>query len=422
MLDNKLVKKEIHGIIKELLDKRRVVFDFDTFKYISKTLHSCSQTKEKIRAKRKLISKRIASSKGCPQVMLEVKDELASLKNDLLLIENEYNWLNTQFSGYLAQIPNLLDPSVPEGKDEANNKLIGYGETKLIEKTKPTLSHHEIAEKLDVLDVARAVKISKNRFSILTGKGAWLERKLGQFMLEHQINQNGYREVSVPLLVNEKAMFGCGQLPKFAGDVYGTEDLFLIPTAEVPLTSMMQGEVLAESQLPLKLVALTPCFRREAGSYGKDTKGLIRQHQFYKVELVWLSTPEKSAKAHEQLLKDACSILDILSLSYRKMLLCAGDTGFNAAKCYDVEVYFPAQKKYREISSCSNCTDFQARRSNIRYTPKEGGKPRFVHSLNGSGLAVGRTLSAILENCQLDDGRIKLPARLADYLGGQEFL
>jgi seryl-tRNA synthetase len=282
--------------------------------------------------------------------------------------------------------------------------------------------HDELGARLG-MRFERAAKLSGARFVVLEGQLARLERALAAFMLDLQTKEHGYREVSVPLLVRDEALFGTGQLPKFAQDLFRTDSgHWLIPTAEVPLTNLVAGEILAEAELPLRFTACTPCFRSEAGAAGKDTKGMLRQHQFWKVELVSVTTPETSAAEHERMTKCAEECLKRLELPYRVVLLCSGDTGFASAKTYDLEVWLPGQGVYREISSCSNCTDFQARRMQARYRPAAGGSPRFVHTLNGSGLAVGRTLIAVLENFQEEDGSVRLPGALVPYMDGVDRL
>jgi len=288
----------------------------------------------------------------------------------------------------------------------------------------PVKEHWEIGADLGGLDFERAAKLAGARFAVATGQVARLERALAAFMLDLQTMEHGYLEVAPPLMVNRATMTGTGQLPKFAEDLFKLEnwDYFLIPTAEVPLTNLYRDEVIEDSALPAKFTAATPCFRSEAGSYGKDTKGLIRQHQFLKVEMVRIERPEESYAALEAMRGHAEEVLRRLELPYRVITLCTGDMGFSAAKTYDLEVWLPGQGKYREISSCSNCEDFQARRANIRYRPAGSKKPAFVHTLNGSGLAVGRTLVAVLENCQQADGSVKVPAALVPYMGGRELL
>jgi seryl-tRNA synthetase len=317
----------------------------------------------------------------------------------------------------------MPDPSVPVGADtSANLELRRVGEPKRFDFA--PAPHWELGPALGILDFERAAKVSGARFTVMMDAGARLERALIQFMLDLHTRERGYREVVPPYLVTPGTMLGTGQLPKFEGDLFkthaGERVLYLIPTAEVPLTALHAEEILESERLPLKYVAFTPCFRSEAGSYGKDVRGLIRQHQFHKVELVKLTTAETSMQELETMTADAEEVLRRLGLAYRVVVLCTGDMGFNAAKTYDIEVWLPGQGDYREISSCSNCTDFQARRSNIRYRSEPKAKPRFVHTLNGSGLAVGRTLIAVLENYQQADGSVAIPEALRPYMDGLE--
>jgi len=317
----------------------------------------------------------------------------------------------------LASLPNILDDAVPDGADEASNvEVRRWGEPRRFD-FEPA-PHWEIGERLGILDFARAAKLSGSRFTVLAGAGARLSRALVAFFLDRAAKR-GYAEVALPLLVSRGTMWSTGQLSKFADAMFADEqaDLFLIPTAEVPLTALRGGEILEAGDLPVKYVAATPCFRKEAGAAGKDTRGLMRQHQFDKVELVWLTTPQNSAAALEALTNDAESLLAELELPYRTVALCAGDVGFNAARTYDIEVWIPSSGGYREISSCSNCTDFQARRGAIRFRPEASGKPELVHTLNGSGLAVGRAMIAILENGQQADGSVVLPQALVPFVG-----
>jgi seryl-tRNA synthetase len=334
----------------------------------------------------------------------------------------------------LTSIPNLTQDSVPPGISEHDNvEQKQWG-------TKPHFDftprpHWELGEALGILDLERAAKLSGARFAVYWDQGARLERALANFMLDIHTRDHGYREVLPPVMVNSRSLFGTGQLPKFADDLfrctdaegftpgqYRENDHWLIPTAEVPVTNLYRDEVLDESALTASLAAYTPCFRSEAGSYGKDVRGIIRQHQFQKVELVKFTRPEDSEAEHEKLTRDAESILERLRLPYRRMLLCAGDTGFSASKTYDIEVWLPGQGLYREISSCSNFESFQARRANIRYRPLGRNKTEFVHTLNGSGLAIGRTWLAILENYQQADGSIRIPEALVPYMGGETLI
>jgi seryl-tRNA synthetase len=323
---------------------------------------------------------------------------------------------------FLLVLPNVPDASVPAGEDAAANvEVRRVGEPRAF--AFPPRAHWDLGPELGILDFERAARISGARFAVLWDLGARMERALIQFMLDLH-GSRGYREVIPPYLVTAETLTGTGQLPKFEGDLFktsaGERDLYLIPTAEVPLTCLHRDEILDTAGLPRKYVAFTPCFRSEAGSYGKDVRGLIRQHQFHKVELVKLTTPESSMEELEGMVRDAEEVLKRLALPYRVVVLSTGDMGFAAAKTYDIEVWLPGQQAYREISSCSNCTDFQARRASLRYRAEAGVKPRFLHTLNGSGLAVGRTLIAVLENHQQEDGSVVVPEVLRPYLGGVE--
>ena len=321
------------------------------------------------------------------------------------------------------RIPNLPHASVPAGKDPADNReLRRWGTPPAF--SFPAHAHWDIGEALGILDFERAARIAGARFAVLTGAGARLERALINFMLDLHTGPHGYCEVLPPFMVNRAAMTGTGQLPKFEEDLFRLrdDDYFLIPTAEVPVTNLLRDDIVPDDRLPLRYTAYTPCFRREAGSYGKDTRGLIRQHQFNKVELLKFATPERSYDELETLLLDAEEVLQELELPYRVVTLCTGDLGFSAAKTYDIEVWLPGLQAFREISSCSNFEDFQARRANVRYRRRGKTKTAFVHTLNGSGLAVGRTLVAILENCQQEDGTVKIPAVLRPYMGGVDVI
>jgi seryl-tRNA synthetase len=361
--------------------------------------------------------------------------EIRTLKDTLDALEKQAAKLDDQMRQVLAGIPNLTRDEVPIGTSEADNKTVKtWGEIPKFGFTpKP---HWELGESLGILDLERAAKISGARFAVYMGAGARLERALISFMLDLHTSKHGYTEVLPPFMVNSKSLFGTGQLPKFAEDLFRCSDAdseavakgefrdndhWLIPTAEVPVTNLYRDEILDEARLPISLTAYTPCFRAEAGAAGKDTRGIIRQHQFQKVELVKFTLPEDSDAEHEKLTRDAEEILEALKLPYRRVLLCTGDTGFSSAKTYDLEVWLPGQQLYREISSCSNFEAFQARRANIRYRPSgPKGKPEFVHTLNGSGLAVGRTWLAIVENYQQADGSVLIPEALQPYMGGLE--
>ncbi len=346
--------------------------------------------------------------------------EVDQLKHQVKELEAKATDADAEVMNLLMTVPNKPHSSVPVGKTEKDNVITKtHGEPpKFSFKAK---EHFELGEKLGIIDFDRAGKTTGARFSFLKGAAAQMERSLIQFMMDTHANQHGYTEMIPPFIVNSKSLTGTGQFPKFKEDVFaltGT-DYYLIPTAEVPVTNYYYEETLAETDLPKSFCAYSPCFRSEAGSYGKDTKGLIRQHQFNKVELMTFCHPSESQNVHEQLTSHAEAILTALELPYRKMLLCTGDMGFGSAKTYDLEVWLPGQNAYREISSCSNFEDFQARRANIRFKPKDGGKPQFVHTLNGSGLAVGRTLVAIFENYQRENGTIAIPKALQKYMGGK---
>ncbi len=370
------------------------------------------------RAKKNQISKDIPMKKKAGEDIAPLMAESTKISQEMEASEKALQELQAAMDADLLTIPNCFDDSVPIGSDEKGNKEVHKrGEPKKF--SFPAKDHHDLGVQLGILDFDRATRMASTRFSALLGKGAKLERALIQFMLDLHTEQHGYTEMVPPFLCNSKAMVGTTQLPKFREDLFKIEgfDLFLIPTAEVPVTNFYREEILDESKLPQFFTAYTPCFRSEAGSYGRDTRGLIRQHQFDKVELVIFSHPDHSFQLHEKLTAHAEKVLDLLELPYRRMLLCSGDMGFGSAKTYDLEVWLPAQNTYREISSCSNFVDFQARRAGIKFKGKDGGKPRFVHTLNGSGLAVGRTLVAILENYQQEDGSVLIPKALQKYTG-----
>ena len=370
-------------------------------------------------ARRNEASKAIgaAMGKGDTATADSLKTEVAMLKDSLPAIEDQERALGAELDGILAAIPNLPFDDVPQGADENDNvEIARWGEQRTFDFAPK--DHADLGPPLG-LDFETGVAISGSRFTFMRGQMARLNRALGQFMLDHQTSVNGYSECNTPVLVNDGAMYGTDKLPKFAEDSFRTTDgRWLIPTAEVSLTSSVAGQILDEGALPIRMTALTLCFRSEAGAAGKDTKGLIRQHQFEKVELVSVTRPEDSAAEHERMTSAAESILQALELPYRKLLLCTGDMGFGARKTYDLEVWLPGQGLYREISSCSNCGDFQARRMNSRYRPVDSKGNIFVHTLNGSGVAVGRTLVAVLENYQEADGSVTVPTALLPYMGG----
>ena len=388
---------------------------------------------ERLKAERNSLSDEVGRARRAGMDATAIMDEVRRLKAEGEALEAAAAAAEDALRSTLAALPNLPDTSVPAGADEHGNvELKRWGTPPVFAfAAKP---HYELGEALGVLDLERAAKLSGARFAVFWGDGARLERALAQWMLDVQTREHGYLEVAPPLMVNSRSLFGTGQLPKFADDLFRTSDAdafepgvlrendhWLIPTAEVPLTNLMRDEIVDAQELPLSLTACTPCFRSEAGSYGRDVRGVIRQHQFTKVELVKFARPEESDAAHEQMTRDAETILERLELPYRRMLLCAGDMGFSAAKTFDLEVWLPGQSAYREISSVSNCGAFQARRANIRYRNAKG-KAEHLHTLNGSGLAVGRTWVAVLENYQQEDGTVRVPEVLQPYMGGADVI
>ncbi len=380
------------------------------------------QEVEQLRHRQRGAGEEIARRGKAGQDASELKAEMKAVAERIKRGEARLEEVKAGLERFLMVVPNLPDPSVPVGRDEtANQEVRRVGEPRAFDF--PPKAHWDLGPELGILDFERAAALSGARFAVYWDAGARLERALIQLMLDLH-GSRGYHEVIPPYLVTAEALTGTGQLPKFEGDLFktaaGERTLYLIPTAEVPLTNLHRGEILDAATLPRKYAAFTPCFRSEAGSYGKDVRGLIRQHQFHKVELVKLTTPESSSAELESMVADAEEVLKRLELPYRVVVLATGDLGFSAAKTYDLEVWLPGQQAYREISSCSNCADFQARRADLRYRPEPGAKPRFLHTLNGSGLAVGRTLIAVLENGQQADGSVVVPAALRPYLGGLE--
>ena len=367
-------------------------------------------------ARRNALAKQIGPLKRTGGDTTALEAEAAGLRDAMAGLEARAAAAEADIDARLASLPNILDPDVPDGADEtANVEEKRVGEPAALATAR---QHFELGEALGLMDFTAATKLAGSRFTVLRGPLARLERALGQFMIDLHVTEHGYEETAVPLLVNDATAYGSNQLPKFVDDMFRTTDgRWLIPTAEVPLTNMAAGEILPEVRLPWRMVALTDCFRSEAGSAGRDTRGMLRQHQFRKVELVSITRPQDSEAEHERMTRCAETVLERLELPYRRMLLCAGDTGFGAAKTYDLEVWLPGQGTYREISSCSNTRAFQARRMNARYRPTEG-KPEFVHSLNGSGVAVGRALIAVMETYQQPDGSITVPEALRPYMGG----
>ncbi|AEI14228.1 Seryl-tRNA synthetase [Flexistipes sinusarabici DSM 4947] len=417
MLDLKFIVKN-PDTVKENLRKRGEKIDIDEIVMLDGQRREIIQRVESLKKERNEVSKQIGELKRRNEDISEITRKMKKVSNDIAAYDSEMKSVETAIKNKLLRIPNLLSERTPVGADDTENVVDHeWGE-------KPDFGfeakpHWEIAEDLNLVDFTRGAKIAQSRFSVYTGMGAKMERALINFMLDEQTS-NGYTEVIPPFLVNAETMQGTGQLPKFEDDLFKCErdGLYLIPTAEVPLTNIYASEILMDEELPVKMTAYTPCFRREAGAHGQDTRGLIRQHQFNKVELVKIVEPEDSAKELELLLSDAEGILKKLNLPYRVVKLCSGDVGFSAAFTYDIEVWLPGQECYREISSCSTFTDFQARRAGIRYKSKGEKGTHFPYTLNGSGLAVGRTFLAILENYQQSDGSIVVPEALRPYMNG----
>ncbi len=420
MLDIKLLRENL-ARVKERMATRGTVVDWDEFVLLDRERREALSNLERLKEKKNRLSGEIGKVKksggDAASLMREVEEISEAIKNG----EGPLAEIEARFEKFMLMVPNLPHPSVSLGKGSKDNKEVRrWGEPPKFDF--PAKNHWDVGEELGILDFTRAAKLAGARFALYKGAGARLERALINFMLDLHTQERAYQEVLPPFLVNRDVMTGTGQLPKFEEDAFRIADpeLFLIPTAEVPLTNIHRGETLERDDLPIRYVAYTPCFRREAGSYGQDVRGLIRQHQFNKVELVKLTEPESSYEELERMVQDAEEVLKRLKLPYRVVELCTGDMGFSAAKTYDLEVWLAGQANYREISSCSNCEDFQARRAQIRYRKEKKGKPIFVHTLNGSGLAVGRTLVAILENYQQKDGTVVIPEVLRPYMGGLE--
>ncbi len=422
MLDLNLVRDNLEAVRTALGNRNFSADALDTFVELDATRRRVIGEADSINQTRNAASKEIGAlmQAGNREEAETKKAEVAGLKDKQTELERERDEAETAMRELLSGLPNIPADDVPVGADEyANKEIRRWGEPCQFD-FEPK-DHVDLGETLGIIDFERATKIAGSRFAILNGAGARLSRALVNFMLDVHTTEHGYKETIPPYLVNRTALFGTNQLPKFEEDLFHIKDergFALIPTAEVPVTNYHAEEILDASSLPIKYVAYTPCFRSEAGSYGKDTRGLIRQHQFEKVELVKLSLPENSEDEHEQLTANAEKILQLLGLPYRTIVLSTGDMGFGAKKTYDIEVWLPSQKTYREISSCSNCGDFQARRMNLRFRRAGGVKPEFAHTLNGSGLAVGRTWIAILENYQQADGSITIPEVLQPYMNG----
>ena len=411
MLDLKNLRDNFDDI-KKMLSSRGYNLDEDSFKSLDKKRKALQVTVEDLQADRKKLSSEFGKLKASGESVDELKTIIDETNTKLDENDKELQSILKDLNNLLLDIPNIPDQSVPNGKDENDNVVIKkYGSIT----SKNTLDHLEITNDIDT-DIAS--KIAGSRFSVLKGELPKLQRALISFMIDNAV-KNGYEEYYVPFMANADSLIGTGQLPKFEEDLFkANENLYLIPTAEVPLTNLFRDEFVNEDELPIKVTSHTPCFRSEAGSYGKDTRGLIRQHQFEKIELVQLTKPENSMTCLDNLLSNACQILDLLELPYQVIELCTGDLGFSSAKTFDIEVWMPSQNKYREISSCSNFTDFQARRANIKYKTKDGN--HFVHTINGSGLAVGRCLIALIENNYDGSDIIKIPSCLEKYFGSDQ--
>ncbi|GIU25198.1 serine--tRNA ligase [Shewanella sp. MBTL60-007] len=425
MLDPKFLRSELE-VTAERLATRGFILDVERLSKLEETRKSLQVATEELQASRNAISKSIGQAKAKGEDVAPIMAQVGSLGAELDEKKAELAALLEELNAIAMSVPNLPDESVPAGADESENvEVRRWGTPK--EFDFEVKDHVELGENVDGLDFKNAVKITGSRFIVMKGQIARMHRALAQFMLDLHTTEHGYTEAYVPLLVNEDSLLGTGQLPKFGEDLFHTkpateegQGLSLIPTAEVPLTNLVRDSIVDEEELPIKLTAHTPCFRSEAGSYGRDTRGLIRQHQFDKVEMVQLVKPEDSMQALEELTGHAETVLQKLGLPYRTVVLCTGDMGFGSAKTFDIEVWLPAQNTYREISSCSNMQDFQARRMQARYKGKADKKPSLLHTLNGSGLAVGRTLVAVIENYQNADGSITVPEALRSYMGGLE--
>ena len=421
MLDPRLLRSDLIGVTKNLL-RRGFVLDNDFYQGLENERKTLQSKVEELRHNRNERSKAIGQAKAAGNDIEPLKAEVENLGSMLSASESRLRDLQIELDRFLAEVPNLLHESVPSGLDEGSNEVIrSWGDPRDFS-FKPK-DHVVLGEGLGLIDFDAASKISGSRFVVLRGVLARLHRALTQLMLDIHIDDHSYIENYVPYLVNDDSLFGTGQLPKFSDDLFslsGEKALRLIPTAEVPLSNLVRDCILEPKDIPMRLVAHTPCFRSEAGSYGRDTRGMIRQHQFEKVELVHITSSEDSYRSLEELLSHAEVILQRLELPYRVMSLCAGDTGFSSAKTYDIEVWLPGQEKYREISSCSNCESFQTRRMHSRWRNPETGKPELLHTLNGSGVAVGRALIAVMENYQQEDGTVTIPEVLRPYMSGLE--
>ena len=422
MLEIKFIRENKELVTKALKDRNNDL-SIKSIIEVDSQRRKLIQEVEELRNLRNHVSEKIGRQKKEGKDSTELISQMKEVNSRIKELDNNLTKKKESLNNYLLSIPNIPHPSVPVGKNETENKVVkSWGD--ITEFDFQYLPHWEIGENLGILDFERAAKLTGARFVVYYGLGARLERALINFMLDLHHNQHGYKEVLPPFIVNKQSLIGTGQLPKFNEDLFKLENwnYYLIPTAEVPVTNLHRDEILNEEALPIKYVAYTPCFRSEAGSYGKDTRGIIRQHQFNKVELVKFCHPENSYNELESLLLDAEEVLQRLKLPYRVVVLCTGDLGFSASKTYDIEVWLPGQNRFCEISSCSNFEAFQARRANIRYRPKGQTKTKLVHTLNGSGLALGRTVAAILENYQQKDGSVIIPDVLIEYMGGTKVI
>lgn len=417
MLDLKYIRNNIE-FLKGILENRNAKIDLDRFEQLDEERRELLSEVETLKFKRNNASQEVGRLKRAGEDASHIIEEMGSVSSSIKAIDKKLSVIEGEIRYFQMTIPNVYHESTPVGNDDTDNILVRtWGEpTKFDFDVKP---HWELGEELDILDFERGVKLGGSRFTLYKGGGARLERALINFMLDLHTSEHGYTEHLTPVLVKPEICEGTGQLPKFGDDMYKTEDdMYLISTSEITLTNIHRGETLAEADLPKYYTAFSPCFRREAGSYGRDIRGLIRQHQFNKVEMVKLAHPNNSNEELEKMVVNAETVLQKLGLPYRVVQLCTGDIGFSATKTYDLEVWLPSEDTYREISSCSNCGNFQARRMGLRFKPAEGGKSEFVHTLNGSGLAVGRTLLAIMENYQQADGSFLIPEALKPYMGG----
>jgi seryl-tRNA synthetase len=421
MLDVNLIRKNPE-LVKENLRKRNFEFDLDALLELDEKRRSVITEKEALQFKRKEASKQIGMLQKSGEDASPMIRQTKEIGEEIKTMEAELRKLEKAFNNGMMEIPNMLHESLPEGKDESDNRLERtWGEPASFDFA--VKDHMELGEELGIIDAARAAKVTGARFTFMLGAGAALERALINFMLSTHTLEHGYTEMQPPFIINANSLRGTGQLPKFEADLFKLTDdrqFYLCPTAEVPVTNYYADEILSADNLPQAFVAYTPCFRSEAGSHGKDTRGLIRQHQFNKVELVRFCRPEESYKQLDLLTSHAEKILQLLELPHRTVTLSSGDIGFGASKTYDIEVWVPSQETYREISSCSNYGDFQARRAGIRFRPKNGEKPVFAHTINGSGLAIGRTVVAVMENYQQADGSVIIPKVLRPFMNGME--